>query len=82
MTFPFQLHCVTWDRDLWNAIDCETDRRDEFEYSAQFAGSANADDLVVTVNCTCQSGEPCSVFLPRGKKLIGLSSPLYKKRDF
>ena len=52
-----QLHCVTWDRDLWNAIDCETDRRDDFEYSSQFNSDGDADDvLMVTVNCTCQSG--------------------------
>jgi len=47
-----QLHCVTWDRDLWNAIDCETDRRDDFDYSDDAE-----DNLVVTVNCTCQSGK-------------------------
>ncbi len=52
-----QLHCVTWDRDLWNAIDCETDRRDDFEYSSQFSSDVDGGDvLMVTVNCTCQSG--------------------------
>ena len=51
-----QLHCVAWDRDLWNAIDCESDRRDDFEFVSQF-DDADDENLVVTVNCTCQSGK-------------------------
>jgi hypothetical protein len=51
-----QLHCVAWDRDLWNAIDCETDRRDDFEFASQF-GEDVEDNFMVTVNCTCQSGK-------------------------
>ena len=47
-----QLHCVTWDRDLWNAIDCETDRRDDFDFSDD-----GEDNLIVSINCTCQSGK-------------------------
>lgn len=49
---------MAWDRDLWNAIDCETDRRNEFEFSAaHFIEDEDLDEnLMVTVNCTCQTG--------------------------
>ncbi len=59
-----QLHCVTWDRDLWNAIDCETDRHDEFEFASRFNSDDDDDstNLFVTVNCTCQSGKASSSF--------------------
>jgi cadherin EGF LAG seven-pass G-type receptor 1 len=39
-----RLHCVAWDRDLWNAIDCETT-----------VESADHKDLEMTVNCSCHT---------------------------
>lgn len=39
-----RVHCVMWDRDLWNAIDCETQTVD-----------SETNDLKLVVNCTCST---------------------------
>ena len=40
-----QLHCVSWDHDMWSSIDCET--------SVDFSERPLVPNQEVSVNCTC-----------------------------